>query len=262
MNQPTQLQPTPPARNQTMPRWAPRPHRPRPIRLPPPASLAPLAPLAPNAPAPIAIHPFDVAAMDDAALLAAVTGCPREAAQKWIAAAGSLVRLARFSIDDLVELAGISSAEATRVLAACEIGRRTVVREARPAGPIYGAAEIARWFKLRIGGQFVQDIWVVGLDDSQGMRGVCRVSHGDVHGNTLDAGAIMTAATTMHAKTIALVHNHPSGDICATHDDMRFVLRVHRAAISARKKLADFVILGPKAGYTSMAEEGILPGMV
>jgi hypothetical protein len=43
---------------------------------------------------------------------------------------------------------------------------------------------------------------------------------------------------------------------------MRFVLRVHRAALSARLKLADFIIIGPKSGYSSMAEQGTLPGML
>ncbi|MBK9258812.1 MAG: hypothetical protein IPM54_03135 [Polyangiaceae bacterium] len=236
--------------------WSPREYRAKTVRLPPPAQLAPES-LSAERP-----HPFDVAAMDDAALLVTVAGCSRETALKWIAAAGSLVRLSRFGIDDLVELAGISQADAARILAACELGRRGLVREARPTGPMYGAAEIARWFKLRIGGQFVQDIWIVGIDDARGLHGTCRISHGDVHGTALDVNAVTTAAAKMHVKTIAIVHNHPSGDVSVTPDDMRFVLRAHRAVLAARMKLADFIILGPKSGYSSMAEQGTLPGTI
>src|SRR5688572_23531738 len=143
-----------PLTKRTMQPWAPREYRAKTVRLPPPAQLAPES-LASEPP-----HPFDVAAMDDAALLVAIAGCSRESALKWLTAAGSLARLSRFSIDDLVELAGISEADAARVLAACELGRRGLLRETRPTGPLYGAAEVARWFKLRIGGEFVQDIWV------------------------------------------------------------------------------------------------------
>lgn len=243
-----------PLAQRTMQPWTLRAYRPKTERLPAPVQLAPES-LASERP-----HPFDVAAMDDAALLVAVVGCSRETALKWIGAAGSLTRLSRFGIDDLVELAGISQSEAARVLAACELGRRGLLRETRPTGALHGAAEIARWFKLRIGGQFVQDIWIVGIDEAQGLHGVCRVSHGDVHGNTLDARSVITAASRMHVKAIAIVHNHPSGDVAVTPDDMRFVLRVHRAAISARIKLADFIILGPQSGYSSMAEHGTLPG--
>lgn len=240
----------------TMQPWGLKAHRPKIERLPQPAPLAPES-LASERP-----HKFDVAAMDDAALLVAVVGCSRETALRWIRAAGSLTRLSRFGIDDLTELAGISEADAARVLAACELGRRGLLRETRPSGPLCGSAEIARWFKLRIGGQFVQDMWIVGIDESRGLHGVCRISHGDVHGTALDTSAVITAASRMHVRTIAIVHNHPSGDVVVAPEDLRFVLRVHRAALSARLKLADFIIVGPKPGYSSMAEQGTLPGMI
>jgi DNA repair protein RadC len=243
----------------TMQPWGMRAYRPKIERLPQPPPLAPES-LASERP-----HPFDVAAMDDAALLVAVVGCSRKTALKWIHAAGSLTRLSRFGIDDLVELAGISESEAMRVLAACELGRRGLLRESRPTGPLHGAAEIARWFKLRIGGQFVQDMLIVGIDEARGLHGACRISHGDVHGAALDTSSVLTAAARMHVKTIAIVHNHPSGDVAVTPEDLRFVLRVHRAALSARLKLADFIIVGPKSSYpsySSMAEQGTLPGII
>lgn len=240
----------------TMQPWALRAHRPKLERLPPPVQFAPQS-MATERP-----HAFDMAAMDDAALLVAIVGCSRETALKWIGAAGSLARLSRFDIDDLIELSGMTESEAKRVLAAGELGRRGLLRESRPEGTLYGAAEIARWFKLRIGGQFVQDIWVVGIDDSRGLHGVCRVSHGDVHGETLDPGSVVTAASRMHVKRIALVHNHPSGDVSVTAEDMRFVMRVHRAVLSARMKLADVILVGPRTAYSSMAEQGTLPGFM
>ncbi|HRI65486.1 MAG TPA: JAB domain-containing protein [Polyangium sp.] len=251
-----------------LPDWAPtathkfkpspslRTRRPKIQRLPLPAPLAPES-LATEPP-----HASDVVAMDDVALLSAVTGCSRETATKWIAGAGSLARLSRFGIDDLVQMAGISPSEATRVLAACELGRRGLLRESRPNGPLHGAAEIARWFKLRIGGQFIQEIWVVGINSSNNIHGVCRISHADVHGGTLDPSIFIATAARMHVKTMALVHNHPSGDVTALPDDIRLALSVHRAALSARLKLADFIIVGPKSVYSSMAEQGTLPGLL
>jgi DNA repair protein RadC len=203
---------------------------------------------------------LDVAAMDEATLLAAVLGCTRDAALDMLAGAGTLVRLAHFGVEDLVELAGASRTDAERIAAACELGRRSVVHAARPTGPLLGAAALARWFRLRIGGMFVQEIWVVALDDAGAIRGGSRISRGDVHGGALEVGAVVRAATKIRAKTIVLVHNHPSGDIGATPDDLRFVLLVHRAALASGVKLADCVIVGPAAGYTSLAEQGVLPG--
>jgi DNA repair protein RadC len=203
---------------------------------------------------------LDVGALDDTALLAAALGCSPERAARMLEGAGSLVRLARFDIDDLTELAGASRAEAQQIAAASELGRRALVREMRPAGPTLGAAAIARWFRLRMGGLFVQEIWAVGLDDAGAIRGACRVSRADIHGAALDAAEVVRRSAEMRVKTVILVHNHPSGDLAITPDDLRFTLRVHRAALSVGVKLADMILVGPTPGYVSMAEQGVLPG--
>jgi DNA repair protein RadC len=235
-------------------RWSARrkkkPKRP----LPPAPPLAARLLEAPSAPS------LDVGDDDDAALLERILGCSREQAARLLAGAGSLVRLARFGVDDLVALTGASQAEAERIAAACELGRRGLVQEARPAGPQLGAAAIARWFRLRIGGLFVQEIWIAGLDEAGALRGACRVSRCDVHGAGLDAGAAVRKALDMRAKTAILVHNHPSADLAVTPDDLRFTLGVHRAALSAGVRLADSILVGPTSGYASMAEQGVLPG--
>jgi hypothetical protein len=63
-----------PLAQRTMQPWAMRTHRPKVERLPQPVQLAPES-MASERP-----HPFDVAAMDEAALLVAVVGCARETA--------------------------------------------------------------------------------------------------------------------------------------------------------------------------------------
>jgi DNA repair protein RadC len=237
-------------------RWTTRRRKKRKQPLPPAPTSALSTLEAPAGPA------LDVAADEDAALLERILGCSHEQAARLLAGAGSLVRLARFGVDDLVALTGASRADAERIAAACELGRRGLVQEARPAGPQLGATAIARWFQLRIGGLFVQEIWMAGLDEAGALRGACRVSRCDVHGAGLDAGAAVRKALDMRAKTAILVHNHPSADIAVTPDDLRFTLRVHRAALSAGVRLADSILVGPTSGYASMAEQGVLPGSI
>ncbi len=223
------------------------------VRLPPAPELGPAAP-------PQTAAPLDVGALLDSALLAAVLGCTEDRAADILARAGSLIRLARFGLDDLMEIARVSRADAKRIAAACELGRRSLVFESRPRGPLVGVAPLARWFRLHIGGMFVQEVWVAGLDDAGALRGVWRVSRGDVHGGMLDAAAVVRGAARMRFKHIILAHNHPSGSLVTTPEDLRFVLRIHRAALAAGIKLVDCLITGPTDGYTSLAEQGVLPG--
>jgi len=222
-------------------------------RLPPAPELGPSIP-------PQTAPPVDTGALAEAALLAAVLGCTEERAAGILARAGSLVRLARFGIDDIVELTRVSRADAERIAIACEIGRRSLLLESRPTGPIVGVAPLARWFRLHIGGMFVQEVWAAGLSDDGALRGAWRVSRGDVHGCGVDPAVVVRGATRLRVKHVILAHNHPSGSLVTTHDDLRFVLRVHRAALAAGIKLVDCLITGPTAGYTSLAEEGVLPG--
>jgi len=211
-------------------------------------------------PAPPRSAPLDVGALDEATLLAIVLGSGREAALEKLERAQTLIRLSRFDVEDLIELAGATREEAERIAAACELGRRSVLHESRPRGPLVGAAALARWFRLRIGGMFVQEIWAVGIDSYGAIRGGARVSRGDVHGAALDPAKVVGVASRLRVKTLALVHNHPSGNVDATPEDLRFVLLVHRAALAAGVRLADCVIVGPTASYTSLAERGVLPG--
>lgn len=223
------------------------------------ARLPPAPELGPSAPKEATPH-VDTGAFSDAALLAAVLGCTEDRAAGILARAGSLARLARFGVNDIVELARVSREEAERIAVACELGRRSLVLESRPAGPIVGVAPLARWFRLHIGGMFVQEIWAAGLDDAGVLRGAWRVARGDVHRGEIDTSAVVRGASRLQVKHVILAHNHPSGSLVTTHDDLRFVLRVHRAALAAGIKLVDCLIVGPTAGYTSLAEEGVLPG--
>jgi DNA repair protein RadC len=212
------------------------------------------------APRRVEARALDVGVVDDATLLAGLLGSTREVALELLAKAGSLPRLARFSIDDLMELVGVSRADAVKIAAACELGRRSLLVEARPLGPQLGSAALARWFKLRIGAAFVQEIWVAGLDDGGSLRAVCRVSRGDVHGGALAASDVIGVAKRMRVRTIVLAHNHPSGSIAVTPHDLALVVRIRRAALAAGIELGDVLIVGPTAGYTSLLEQGLLPG--
>lgn len=206
------------------------------------------------------VPPFDACLQREAPLLALVLGCTEEAAATMLARVGSLARLARFEVEELIDIAQCSRAEAERIAAACELGRRGLVHETRPVGPLLGVAALARWFRLRIGGLLIQETWMVALNDAGGVRGAVRVSRADIHGCGIDAAAVMRLAKRSRVERIILVHNHPSGDVAATREDLGFVLRVHRAGLSANVKLVDCIITGPTDRYTSLAEQGVLPG--
>jgi DNA repair protein RadC len=203
---------------------------------------------------------LDVGVVDDALLLSRLLGCTRELAERLLTKAGTIARLGRFSLDDLIALTGASHDDAVKIAAAFELGRRSVLYEARPAGPLLGAAALARWFKLRMGAAFVQEIWVAGIDDFGGFRAVCRASRGDVHGSLLAGTDIIRIARRMRVTTLVLAHNHPSGSLAITPHDLEFVLRVRRAVSAAGIELADCLLVGPAAGYTSFVEQGVLPG--
>src|SRR3954468_13229090 len=78
-----------------------------------------------------------VAALGDNELIAAVLGCGRarasalDLANAILTAAGGIERLARARFDELSRVPGIGAARATQIVAAVELGRRTLAQAGR-----------------------------------------------------------------------------------------------------------------------------------
>lgn len=185
-----------------------------------------------------------------AVLLAGTTkDDPLAAAGKLLAdVGGNLARVAR--AEGFIERPGFGPMARARVLASAELARRAQILGAvegagKPISSPLDAVELARSYA---GGPQER---VVGLYFDSKLRLLAsRTLHvGAVDASLVDVREVLLPAVETRARSIILVHNHPSGDPDPSDSDDRITRNVSQAAKILGYKLIDHLVIG-RDGHT------------
>lgn len=105
--------------------------------------------------------------------------------------------------------------------------------------------------------EFVEQFKILLLNRNNRVLGIFEVSTGGISGTVADPKLIFVAALKANASSIILAHNHPSGNLNPSEQDMRLTKRVKEAGNMLELPVLDHVIVTPE-GYYSFADEGVL----
>ena len=98
---------------------------------------------------------------------------------------------------------------------------------------------------------------VLFLNQSKQVLGYILISEGGITDTTVDVRVILQAALLTNSVAIILAHNHPSGNLKPSRQDMEITKQVKNAAQLMRITVLDHLIL-TDAGYYSFSDEGEL----
>ena len=98
---------------------------------------------------------------------------------------------------------------------------------------------------------------VLFLNQSNQVLGYTLISEGGITDTTVDVRVILQAALLTNSVAIILAHNHPSGNLKPSRQDMDITKQVRDAAQFMRIKILDHIILSDTE-YYSFADEGML----
>ena len=98
---------------------------------------------------------------------------------------------------------------------------------------------------------------VLFLNQSNQVLGYTLISEGGITETCADVRIILQAALLTNSVAIILAHNHPSGSMKPSRQDMEITKQVKEAARLMRITVTDHLIL-TDAGYYSFADEGQL----
>ena len=194
---------------------------------------------------------------DDAAVLAAVVGGPDalKAASTLLQMRGGLLGLLRSGRATLQASPGIGPARANRILAALELGRRSIAPELDPRVPLRTSRDIVERFTIRLAGSSVERIAAIALDARQRPLAELDLAIGGVASCCLDAADVYRALLLEGARGGILIHNHPSGDPTPSDADIRFTRELVRAGTVIGIPLLDHLIVA-RNGWFSFADRG------
>ena len=170
---------------------------------------------------------------------------------------GGIEALARARVDDLRNLPGIGPARAAQVLAAVELGRRTLTRAGRQRVQITTPRTAAELLLPLYGNRSVEQFGVVLLDTRHRVLRTTVVSVGTLDASIVHPREIFREATAAGAAALVLFHNHPSGDPEPSPDDVKLTQRLIAAGVLMGIDVIDHVILGD-VRYCSLREKGYI----
>lgn len=204
-----------------------------------------------------------VAGLGDNELLAIILGHgdPRtgalELANAILAAIGGLHGLPRATTDELRRVPGIGGARAAQLLAAVEVGRRTLVRPRRERPQILAAIDAAQLLVPQFGALPVEHFGLLLLDTKHRVTRTTLLSVGTLDASIVHPREVFRAAASGAAAAIVLFHNHPSGDPAPSEDDITLTKRLVRAGDLMGITVLDHVIVAENR-YASLRERGDL----
>jgi DNA repair protein RadC len=200
-------------------------------------------------------------ALGDNELLAIVLGHGRartsalDLANAVLGAADGAHGLVRTRYDELCAIAGIGRARAAQILAAVELGRRTLTRAAAERVQIVSPRAAAEFLLPQYGNRPVEQFGVLLLDTKHRVLRTLVLSVGTLDASIVHPREVFGAAAAAGAAALVLFHNHPSGDPKPSQDDVQLTRRLAAAGVLMGIDVIDHVILAD-VRYYSFKEEG------
>jgi DNA repair protein RadC len=174
-----------------------------------------------------------------------------------LASAGGIHGLARATADQLALETGLGPATAARLVAAIEMGRRTLQRQPEPRTRIRTPRELAAYLMPLYGASHVERFGVVLVDSKHQLIRVRVLAVGSSDAVTAEPREVFRDALLGGAAAVMLFHNHPSGDPTPSPDDVSLTHRMINTGRVVGIDVVDHLILGD-ARYFSMRESHVI----
>lgn len=151
--------------------------------------------------------------------------------------------LTRISRDELMAVPGVGGAVSVRILAAIELGRRTLTMAPARRPQFMSAREAALFLLPQYGAHPTERFGVMLLDARYRLIRTRLLSSGSRDGSLVHPREVFREAILAGASAIVAFHNHPSGDPTPSEDDVALTRRLARAGDVMGIDVVDHLIL-------------------
>jgi DNA repair protein RadC len=178
-----------------------------------------------------------------------------EIANRLLGGAGGVHALVRMTSDELTGVGRIDRGQAARLEAAIELGRRTLRTPPGRRPQLLHARAIAAVLAPDYGAYPVERFGVALLDARHRLIRTRLVTVGALDASVVYPRDVFRVAAVGGAAAIVAFHNHPSGDVTPSADDLVLTTRLARAGDLMGIPLLDHLILAD-TNYCSLREAG------
>lgn len=166
----------------------------------------------------------------------------------------NLDQLSKSTITDLTEIKGIGEAKAVSIIAAIELGLRRQSANTSVRLRIQSSQDVFDLMYTRLIDLPYEEFWVIYLNRSNKIIEKIKLSQGGISETIVDIRLILKNAIQHLASSIVLVHNHPSGQIEPSSQDLKLTKKLKDAALLFNIQILDHLIIADNQFY-SLADE-------
>lgn len=175
------------------------------------------------------------AVLSDAELIAVLLRSGRKGtsavdeAHRLLHQSGGLLHVARMDARELTRQRGLGPAKVAAVLAAIELGQR-MLRERLRGGPRLVSPDAAgEYLVARLARERREVFGFLSLDARHRFIGINELTHGTRSQAPVDPAEVFRRALLDDANGVLVFHNHPSGDLDPSRDDLGLTRRLVEA---------------------------------
>ncbi len=190
-------------------------------------------------------------------LLGANTQSDQQSSQLLEHYKGSLAAIAKEDLSRLRMIEGIGKKSAAILKVAAEWGRRCHSAESAEAQVVSKSSDVVDIFRPYFDSMKHEECWVLFLSASNRVIERYRVSQGGIMATVVDHRLIVKRALELLSTQMIMVHNHPSGAVEPSREDIDLTTRVRNAAALFDISLLDHVIISSSASL-SFRSKGLL----
>ncbi|WP_165002921.1 MULTISPECIES: DNA repair protein RadC [unclassified Enterococcus] len=170
---------------------------------------------------------------------------------------GGLALLRQTTLHELESIRGIGRVKALEIKALIELGKR-IQEDQIHANPVVNASyELAQQLILELKDHKQEHLLCIYLDAKNQVILKKTLFIGSLNQSLAHPREIFHYAVRYSAARIILVHNHPSGNVIPSQQDLKLTKRIQKCGVMMGIEVMDHLIIGRKR-YFSLREEGLM----
>jgi len=166
-------------------------------------------------------------------------------------------QLSLLTIKDLTKFKGVGEVKAISIATALEIGRRRASQEIPEKPQISSSNDAYQILKLHLADLRTEEFWAIFLNQSNKVIHIAQLTQGGINQSIVDIRIVFKTALDHFATGIIISHNHPSGNLKPSQEDIQITKKIKEAGNLMNIQLLDHLIITQNS-YLSFADEGLL----
>lgn len=158
---------------------------------------------------------------------------------------------------ELLEIDGIGMSKASVVISSIEFSKRIMLREKTEAFFVDSPKSVADIFINILRDEFKEHFFVVLLNTKNKIISWDEISRGDLNSSIVHPREVFKYALKHSANSIICLHNHPSGDVTPSREDIEITKRLVEVGELVGVRVLDHIIIGQNK-YVSLREKGLI----